>query len=193
MIAKLHGKVDIIKPTELILDVGGVGYQLSIPLTTYENIKDEREISLFVYTLHKEDQLKLFGFHREEEKHLFTMLLNIAGIGPSIALSIISSIAVNSLIDAVVTENSALLTRVPGIGKSKAEKLIFELKRKIKKLHEFTEGAQITDSISQDALEALVSLGFDETKSSIIIRDIIKNNPGRTAELIVKEALKQFS
>lgn len=193
MIAKLKGTVDTIKPMELILDVQGVGYQISIPIPTYEFIKDKKEIAVFVYTHHKEDQLRLFGFHREIDKELFTILIGITGIGPAMAMSILSSITIDRLKEAVILENSNFLTRIPGIGKSKAEKLIFELKRKLKKLEELSADALPVNSNYRDAIDALMSLGFDENKSAKTVNDIMKGNPDVNVETIIKEALKQMS
>ncbi|MFC1669378.1 Holliday junction branch migration protein RuvA [Spirochaetota bacterium] len=193
MIAKLKGKIDDLKPTELILDVNNVGYHLSIPISTYEKIYNEIEISLHVYTLHKEDQFRLFGFFTEEEKELFSILINISGIGPSIALSILSGITIERLIDSVKTNKLALLTKIPGIGKSKAEKLIFELKRRSKKLDSFTIDSKEVPTARNDAVEALVSLGFDESKSYSAIEQVLNENPDFSIEEIIKEALKLIS
>ena len=192
MIAKLHGKIDELKPTEIILDVNGVGYHLNIPFSTYEKIKNADKIKLHVFTHHKEDQFKLFGFFDEKEKNIFSILLNINGIGPSMALSILSGISINMLIEAVKSENTGLLTKIPGIGKAKAEKLIFELRRKLKKLEKFTDKTTAKPSIKYDAVDALVSLGFDEIKATKCIDDVLKQNPDSPLETIIKEALKLF-
>ncbi len=193
MISKIKGKIEQLKPTEVIIDVHGVGYGLSIPLTTYEKIQSGDEAQLFVYTLHREDQFKLFGFHTEDERDLFAMLLNISGIGPSMALSILSGISIGRLVDAVQTGNSALLTKIPGIGKTKAEKLIFDLKRKIKKLEHYAGDTGKPHIHKNDAVEALVTLGFDEAKSAKIVDEIIRNNPSASIEAIIKDALQFLS
>ena len=193
MIAKLKGIIDELKPTDLILDVNGVGYHLSIPISTYEKIQDKNEIHIYVYTLHKEDQLKLFGFSTEPEKELFSILINISGVGPSIALSILSGISISQLIESVKNNNSAQLIKIPGIGKSKAEKLIFELGRRANKLENFMKETQDVPSIRNDAVDALVSLGFDESKSYKAIEHIYKENPNYSIEQIIKEALKYIS
>ncbi|MBN2040999.1 MAG: Holliday junction branch migration protein RuvA [Spirochaetes bacterium] len=193
MIAKLKGKIDELKPAELILDVHGVGYHVLIPFTTYDKIQGKQEIELYIYTLHKEDQFRLFGFSSENEKQLFSILLNISGIGPSMALSILSGMAVDLLVDAVQNSNSQLLTKIPGIGKSKAEKLIFELKRKIKKLETFTSSGNHQPSIRNDAVEALASLGFDESAALKSVNDIINKFPDIPIEELIKNALKNLS
>jgi holliday junction DNA helicase RuvA len=193
MIAKLRGKIDTLKPTELILDVKGVGYHLFIPFTTYEELQNEAEASLHVYTYIREDQLKLFGFHDEGMKELFSILLNISGIGPSMAISIISGISAGRLVESVKMDDASSLVKIPGIGKAKAEKLIFELKRKIKKLENFSVGMVKPAPVSNDAVDALITLGFDEKRSTSTVSKITEENPGFTLEQLIKEALKQLS
>lgn len=193
MIAKLTGRIDELKPTELILDVRGVGYQLSIPVSTYEKIAGSDEITLHVYTHHKEDQLKLFGFVSENEKNLFSMLLKVSGIGPAMGLSMLSGIPIEQLIGAVKDNNPSILTRVPGIGKSKAEKLVFELRRKIKKIEELGIDTQGKTKTGDEALEALISLGFDEINASQVIDSLLQKNPEISIEKLVKSALQLLS
>ncbi len=200
MIARLTGTIDELKPTEIILNAGGVGYLLQIPLSTFEEISALKKVTLQVYTLHREDQFRLFGFYTEKEKELFSILLGISGIGPAMALSLLSGITVNGLIEAVQSENTTTLVKIPGIGKSKAEKLIFEMKRKIKKLEKFSlatpdssGGSEPLARIRGEAVEALCSLGFDEKKSTHIVDAIRKENPDASLEALIKESLKQFS
>ncbi len=193
MIAKLKGKIDELKPTELILDVNGVGYQVFIPFTTYEKIQNSREIELYIYNLHKEDQLKLFGFLTENEKQLFTILISISGIGPAIALSILSGIEIQLLIESVQNNNVLLLTKIPGIGKTKAEKLIFELKRKIRKLENFSAPISKRSTVRNDAIEALVSLGFNDAGASKAVNEILEKFNDIPIEQLIKNALKNMS
>ncbi len=193
MIAKLKGKIDEIKPTELILDVNGVGYEIHIPLSTYEKIQGLDETSLYVYTHHKEDQLKLFGFFTINEKNIFKLLLNISGIGPAMGISILSGISIDLLIEAVRSQNPGMLIKVPGIGKSKAEKLVFELKRKMKNLEIYSDSSTERPTARNEAIEALMSLGFDEAKSSKAVDEIIEKFPDIPLEHIVKNALKNLS
>ena len=181
------------KPTEVVLDVQGVGYGLTIPLSTYEKIQSVGETSLYVYTHHREDQLRLFGFFTEEERGVFLMLLNISGIGPAMAISILSGISIHLLVEAVQLENPGLLTKIPGIGKTKAEKLIFELKRKLKKLTSYTGEVGEPHTFKNDAIEALVTLGFDDAKSAHVVDEIVRNNPSASIESIIKDALKLLS
>jgi holliday junction DNA helicase RuvA len=193
MIAKLKGKIDELKPTELIIDVNGVGYQVFIPFTTYQKIQTQTEAELQIYTLHKEDQFKLFGFATENEKQLFSILLSISGIGPAIALSILSGIESSLLVEAVQNDNLLILTKIPGIGKSKAEKLVFELKRKIRKLENFSAPVSKNSTIRNDAIEALVSLGFEEGRALKSVNEILEKFNDIPIEALIKNALKNLS
>jgi len=193
MIGRLKGVVEDLKPTELILDVNGVGFELTIPLSTYEKIQGEKTVTLLVHTIHKEDQFRLFGFYTKIEKDIFRSLLSVSGIGPAMAISVISGISTERLIEAIRSQNPALLTKVPGIGKAKTEKLVFELKRKLPMLERIAGPAGETPSRSSDAVEALVALGFDESKSIKCVNDITLAKGDLGIEEIIKEALKLIS
>lgn len=196
MISWLKGTVKFCKPTSLILDVNGVGYGLSTPVSVFNRFVEGDAAELYVYTHLKEDQLKLFGFITEGEKDLFQVLISVTGIGPSIALSILSGIAMDELMQAVALDDTSRLVKIPGIGKSKAEKIVFELKRKEKKLQQFkpADGTTTFDQgTAGEALDALTSLGFDSTSALSVIRDIQKEQPDATLEVCIKEALKRLS
>lgn len=193
MIYKITGLVDELKPTEVILDVAGVGYGLSIPLSTYERMVRGNIVTLFVHTYHREDVFRLFGFITPEERDIFVILLNISGIGPSMALSILSGISIGGLVAAVRGENPVILTKIPGIGAAKAEKLVFELKRKLKKLDACAGVPYQGNPHQRDAVEALVTLGFDETRSSRVVDELLKEDAALNLETVIKEALKVLS
>jgi len=190
MISKLTGTIEDLKPTSLILDVNGVGYGLTIPISTFDKIQNSDKSSLYVQTIHKEDQFRLFGFATQKEKSLFNILLSVNGIGPSMAISILSSLTAEKIAEAVKSGSSHLLLKVPGIGKSKAEKLVFELKRKISALEEIAGPAEETLSPAKDAVDALVALGFDESKAAKCVNEIIKEKKDSGVEEIIKESLK---
>lgn len=193
MIGKLKGIIEDLKPTEMILDVNGVGFELTIPFSTYEKIQSEKSVSLLVHTIHKEDQFRLFGFYTKIEKDIFKSLINVSGIGPAMAISVLSGITPERLIEAIRSQNPALLTKIPGIGKTKAEKLLFELKRKLPQLERIAGPASETPSEKSDAVEALVALGFDENKSLKCVNEITLAKGEIGIEEIIKEALKMIS
>ena len=193
MIAKIYGTVDELKPTETLINVNGVCYGLSIPLSTYEKIQNKQDVMLFVHTYHKEDVLHLYGFFTSQEKEIFKELLHVSGIGPQMALSIISSLSVEEFINAIKVENIGLLTKVPGIGKSKGEKLIFDLKRKLKKLEHLDVIKDESSIKRNDAINALHALGFDEYKSAQAVSEVLKNDDVADVESIIKKSLQLLS
>ncbi|TAL36432.1 MAG: Holliday junction branch migration protein RuvA [Spirochaetes bacterium] len=190
MISKLRGKIDELKPAEVVIDAGGVGYRCSIPFSTYEKLRGDSEAVLHIYTHHREDQLRLFGFYTQTEKNLFMMLLGIPGIGPAMSLAILSGISIDVLVGAVKANNPGALMRIPGVGKAKAEKLIFELARKAKKIEALTQDVSAPVTARSEAIEALVSLGFDDARASKAVEAAVKENPSADTEHVLKAALK---
>jgi Holliday junction DNA helicase RuvA len=191
MIGKL--KVQDLKPTEMILDVNGIGFELTIPFSTYEKIQNEKTVNLYIHTIHKEDQFRLFGFYSKHERDIFRSLISVTGIGPVIAVSVLSGITPEKLVEAIRSQNTALLVRIPGIGKTKAEKLVFELKRKLPMLERITGPAGNAPVKTNDAVEALVALGFDENRSIKCVDEITRSRGDISIEDLIKEALKLIS
>jgi Holliday junction DNA helicase RuvA len=185
--------IEELRPTEAIVDVGGVGYRCSIPLSTYERLVGHREVSLFVYTYHREDQFRLFGFFSQRERDLFAVLIGITGIGPAMALSILSGITTEDLVRAVRSGDLAPLMRVPGIGRSKAEKLVFELGRRLKNIEVVSNEAGVKQSARNEAIEALAALGFDEGRAARAVDELLRADPSLPIEPLVKAALKSVS
>jgi Holliday junction DNA helicase RuvA len=193
MIGKLKGEVQDLKPTEMILDVNGIGFELTIPFSTYEKIQNEKTVNLYIHTIHKEDQFRLFGFYSKHERDIFRSLISVTGIGPVIAVSVLSGITPEKLVEAIRSQNTALLVRIPGIGKTKAEKLVFELKRKLPMLERITGPAGNAPVKTNDAVEALVALGFDENRSIKCVDEITRSRGDISIEDLIKEALKLIS
>jgi len=193
MIAKLTGLIEALNPSECIINVSGVGYHLYIPFTTYETLQNGTAVTLHVYTLHREEQFRLYGFESEAAREFFAILLNINGIGASMGLAILSGISIKDFIDSVENEKFERLVKIPGIGQSKAEKIIFETKRKIKKLTAISSGTQFGNSQRNDAIEALVALGFDEKISTSAVDSVQREFTDIPIEKTIKEALKILS
>jgi holliday junction DNA helicase RuvA len=194
MIAKLKGHIDTLKPNNVVLDVNGVGYQVSIPFSTYSAISSQADTVLLIHTHVREDQFRLFGFFTQKEKDLFEILLGVNGIGPSIALSILSGIEPDRLISAVESGDTACVMNIPGIGRSKAEKLLFELERILKKKGlKKNVSSDLNVRMKDDAVEALVCLGFDEKKAALAVDAAVKENPAGSLEIFIKESLAIIS
>ncbi|HOJ29383.1 MAG TPA: Holliday junction branch migration protein RuvA [Spirochaetota bacterium] len=194
MISFLKGNILSCKPTRVVLDVQGVGYEIHIPLSTYEKISTARSTELFIHMVVRENAILLYGFNSEEEQQIFSLLLTISGIGPSIAISILSSMTPQQILSAVKNDQITAFTSIPGIGQSKSEKIIFELKRKLKKLDTILSRESTTTPYMKDAIEALVSLGFDEKQASSTVSSVIAQHSDiNNIETIIRLSLKQLS
>ena len=171
MIAYLEGKLVDKSPTQLVLDINGVGYEVKIPLSTFDKLGENgSKAKILTYQYVREDTLQLFGFATIEEKNLFELLITITGIGPKTALGILSSISVNDFQRSIVSEDLDSLTGISGIGKKSAQRLIVELKEKIGgEEFRFKKDMSLKDRseliLVEEALKALVSLGFNKAQA----------------------------
>ena len=155
MIGSLRGKIASRRPDNVVIDVNGVGYLVNVPLHILSNLPGEgHEVSLQIYTHVREDSIQLFGFTSEDQKKVFTTLLGISGIGPKMAMNILSGISHDDFLKAIEKEDVDMLCRVPGLGKKTAHRLILELREKL------PSSTGISDRVFEDALSALVNLGY---------------------------------
>jgi Holliday junction DNA helicase RuvA len=197
MISSLTGILKSKTPTEVVIDVNGVGYSLSIPLSTYSALGDiNSTVYLLTHLNVREDALQLFGFSTEPERHLFRLLISITGIGPKIAQGILSGISVTDLKQHIAGGNVAALTAIPGIGKKTAERLVVELRDKLGKGETAfgTSGFEgdVNAQIRNEALLALTSLGYNRVAAEKALRMALNDNPGShvSIEDLIKKALK---
>ena len=192
MIGYLTGKIISLKPTHLIFDVNGVGYSVYITLTTFEEITNKETVSLFIHTNVKEDSIKLYGFFTETEKQMFELLISVSGVGPKIALIILSGIKVEDLRYAIQSGDVSRIVAVPGIGKKTAERLTLELRNKVDDIVEL-EGSTPASSIRTEAVAALSTLGYNLKQAEIVVREILTKKPNIGIEELLKEALSNLS
>lgn len=187
MIASLRGKLISKKPDNIIIDVGGVGYNVQVPLTLLSSLPEENEnIFLHIHTHMREDAIQLYGFNSEDEKRIFTTLLGITGIGPKIALSVLSTIPPDKFYNAVDSEDVDVLCRIPGLGKKTAHRIILELREKLPSLKEKK------DVIYDDTLSALINLGYKKNIAQEALEKVSKKGLN-DIESLLKEALKYLS
>jgi Holliday junction DNA helicase RuvA len=187
MIASLRGKLISKKPDSLIIDVGGVGYNVHVPLTLLSSLPDEeKEVFLYIHTHVREDALQLYGFQTEDEKRIFTSLIGISGIGPKIALNILSTIAPDKFYGAVESEDTDFLCRVPGLGKKTAHRLILELRGKLPSIKEKA------DTVYNDTLSALVNLGYKKIVAQQALEKAYSSGH-RDIESLLRESLKYLT
>lgn len=195
MIAYLKGKLALKEPTHVIVDVGGIGYHVNISLNTYSLIKDEEICHLHTYLHVKEDAHTLYGFKSENEKSLFLHLISVSGIGPSIGLTMLSSLSTEEIKSAIINENVAVIQGVKGIGGKTAQRAILELKDKLRKEgFEPTEGQVSSESnnrLKSEALSALLTLGINKNVAQKSIESVL-NKSGNTINLetLIKQALQ---
>lgn len=197
MIASLRGTLAGKSPTEVTIDVGGVGFALSVPLSTSEKLGAVGStVTLLTHLVVREDALQLFGFLAQEEREVFRILLSVTGIGPKMAQGILSGISVSELRAAIARGNTASLTAVPGIGRKLADRLVVELRDKIGKLEGAShagagEGAPGAHQRSE-AILALISLGYSRVAAERAIRAALQDTPSASASLetLVKAAIR---
>jgi holliday junction DNA helicase RuvA len=188
MIGYIKGDLISAKPTQILIDVNGVGYLCNISINTFEKISDQKSVSLFIHTHVKEDSITLFGFYAESEKMMFELLISVSGVGPKIALSILSGIQIDELKNAILNSDIARISAVPGIGRKTAERLILELKTKVDKVKGDGE-AEIPFSIKNESVMALTTLGYNNKLAEKVVRDILLAEPNTTIEDLIKKSL----
>lgn len=195
MISYLKGKLFEKKPTEIIIETNSVGFSLNISLKTYEFLPDVNEIvSLYTILIPREDSLNLYGFATQTEKELFKLLTSVNGIGPKSAIGILSAIEAKELIQMVLGGNSFSLQKFPGIGKKTADRIILELKDKVAKVLGTEEINNVFPYINNknEAVEALIILGYNRIASEKITKEILQSNPDISTEEIIKLALSKL-
>jgi len=200
MIAHLTGILFSKSPQSVIVDTAGVGYQIFIPLSTFYQLPDEMEkVSLYVYTHVREDMLQLFGFQTEIEKETFSLLISVSGIGPKLALSILSGIGLEDLLSAIVRADSERIATVPGVGKKTSQRITLELKEKASYL---SEGIEVppeekveikNKEIFDDALSALINLGYPSKFAKRGIENVLRKDNEINLETLLKEALRSLA
>lgn len=195
MIGHLKGKIISKNPPEILIEVEGVGYEVLCPMSTFYALDDLTEdILLFTHLSIKEDAHTLFGFISKDEKNVFRELIRVNGVGPKVALAILSNLSVQSLVECISTEDADLLAKTPGIGKKTALKLIVELQDRLGKL-ELTGAIEKTRDLNQSsnpnskqAIEALQSLGFKVKEANRMVSKI--EDQGLSTEQIIRLALQ---
>ena len=194
MIAYLKGKLVHKEPTHIVIEVGGIGYQASISFNTFSEIKDKEDVRIATYLHVREDAHILFAFATDAEKTMFLNLISVNGVGPNTAMMVLSSLAPAELKSAILREDTATLQAVKGIGGKTAQRLILELKDKLRKIHgdePSTLTGMVNNTMRQEALTALMTLGIVRAAAEKSIDTVLRKS-GNTISLedLVKQALK---
>jgi Holliday junction DNA helicase RuvA len=204
MISHLSGTLLAKHATSVIVDVGGVGYEVTIPVTTFYDLGEPKSpVSLNIYTHVREDALQLFGFRTLRERELFTLLISVSGIGPKSGVAMLSGMNADEIVMAIRTNNYARLTSIPGVGRKTAERLVIELRDKMAALsspaleQELSAGAtgaaQSEDALREDTLAALTQLGFPKPAAEKAITSAIQEGGELSVETLLRRSLRQLS
>jgi Holliday junction DNA helicase RuvA len=205
MIAHLSGTLLEKQATSVIIDVGGVGYEVAIPLSTFYELEDPgSRVLLRIYTHVREDALQLYGFKTARERELFARLISVSGIGPKLGITLLSGMSADEMIAAIRANNLARLTSIPGVGRKTAERLVVELRDKIDSLSATNAGGEATspepesevmieDAVHSDALSALVNLGYQRAAAEKSITAALSEGGDITVESILRRSLRRLA
>jgi holliday junction DNA helicase RuvA len=202
LIAHLSGLLLSKHPNSVIVDVNGIGYEVTIPLSTFYDLSEEGSaVALRIHTHVREDALQLFGFRTEREKKLFLLLTGVSGIGPKLGITILSGMSADELIPAIRNNELARLVNIPGVGKKTAERLVLELKDKLSALSspELEEqfrlagGTASKNSIVDDIVSALVNLGFQRAAAEKAVNATIQENPDANFSQLTKLSMRKLA
>ncbi len=205
MIAHLSGTLLAKQATSVILDVSGVGYEVTIPVSTFYDMDDAgATVSLRIYTHVREDALQLYGFRTGRERELFLQLISVSGIGPKLAITMLSGMNADEMISSIRQNNLARLTSIPGVGKKTAERLVIELRDKINNLSSPALEELITvgtgdgsppteDALREDTLSALVNLGYQRAAAEKALNSAMQEGGDLSVELLLRRSLRSLS
>lgn len=196
MIEYIKGDIVELTPTQMIMECAGIGYQLNISLTTYSAFNGKPSGKIYVYEVIREDAHLLFGFALKAERELFLLLTSVSGVGPNTARMILSSLPPSELIQVIATKNETALTSVKGIGQKTAQRILVDLKNKVKAGDIVTGQSAVPmpghGAIAEEAVAALVMLGFQKSASQKAVSSILKSSPLLAVEQVIKSALRML-
>src|SRR5947209_2242225 len=197
MIGQIRGRLADKRPNQLLVDVGGVGYQVQVPLSTFAALGElHTEVTLLIHTHVREDALALYGFLSSREKHFFELLLSASGVGPSLALKILSGMNVEELIPAIRGGDLVRLTRIPGVGRKTAERIVVELKDKLDAVAVEAAAKPAAASpagIEADVVSALVNLGYETRAAESAVAESKRESGASSFEKLLRASLQALS
>ena len=195
MIEYIKGEIVELTPTRMILECGGIGYELNISLNTYSAFGSKTTGKIYIYVI-REDAHLLFGFAEKIERELFLLLTSVSGVGPNTARMILSSLPPSELVQVIGSKNEAALTAVKGIGLKTAQRILVDLKNKVKPMESMAgnlpEASVSNGAVTEEAVAALVMLGFQKAASQKAVSAILKGSPTLAVEQVIKTALRML-
>ena len=196
MIEYIKGEIVELTSTRMILECGGIGYELNISLNTYSAFGNKTTGKIYIYEVIREDAHLLFGFAEKIERELFLLLTSVSGVGPNTARMILSSLPPSELVQVIGSKNEAALTAVKGIGLKTAQRILVDLKNKVKPMESMAgnlpEASVSNGAVTEEAVAALVMLGFQKAASQKAVSAILKGSPTLAVEQVIKTALRML-
>ncbi len=198
MIDYIKGEIVDLTPARMVMECGGIGYDIQISLTTFTAFQGKAEGKIYIYEVIREDAHLLFGFAGTVERELFLLLTSVSGVGPNTARMILSSLQPTELIQAIASKDEVALTTVKGIGLKTAQRILVDLKNKVKSMETLADvpvqkNVQVLNAeVAEEAVAALVMLGFQKSASQKVVISILKENPAMKVEQVIKSALKML-
>lgn len=196
MIEYIKGDIVELTPTQMVIECAGIGYVLNISLTTYSAFGGKPTGKIYVYEVIREDAHLLFGFAQKAERELFLLLTSVSGVGPNTARMILSSLPPSELIQVIANKNETALTSVKGIGQKTAQRILVDLKNKVKAGDSMvgtgTAATAVNGAVGEEAVAALVMLGFQKAASQKAVSSILKTSPMLAVEQVIKSALRML-
>lgn len=195
MIEYIKGEIAELTPARMVLECGGIGYELNISLNTYSAYNGKTTGKIYVYEVIREDAHLLFGFAEKIERELFLLLISVSGVGPNTARMILSSLPPMELMQVIAAKNETALTSVKGIGQKTAQRILIDLKNKVKpgeNTSANTSAMTANSAVSEEAVAALVMLGFQKAASQKVVTTILKGSPMLAVEQVIKTALRML-
>ncbi|AFL80390.1 Holliday junction DNA helicase subunit RuvA [Aequorivita sublithincola DSM 14238] len=193
MITHIQGRLVEKNPTDVVIDCNGVGYYINISLHTFSELPKSENVKLFTHLLVREDSHTLYGFSSVAEREIFKLLISVSGVGASIARTMLSSLAPEQVLDAIANNDIPTIQSVKGIGAKTAQRVVLDLKDKILKVYGLSSiSAGTSNTNKNEALSALETLGFVRKQSEKVVDTIVRENPDASAEMIIKQALKNL-
>ncbi|MDO4703889.1 Holliday junction branch migration protein RuvA [Tannerella sp.] len=193
MIEYIRGEIVELSPAQMVIECGGIGYELNISLTTYSVFDKRREGKVYVHEVIREDAHLLFGFASREERELFLLLTSVSGVGPNTARMILSSLKPSDLIDVIASGDDVSLTAIKGIGSKTAQRIVVDLKNKVRPVEGLDERKAAVragrSDTAEEAVAALVMLGFQKAASQKAVDSFLKKTPDMTVEQLIKTSL----
>ena len=194
MIAHLRGKLLVKHPNRIVLETGGVGYEVTISVPTFSELPaNGSEVSLHIYTHVREDVIALYGFLHPAEKELFEKLMTVSGIGAKLAITILSGMAADAMVGAIRLNDVARLTKIPGIGKKTAERMVLELRDKLPVKEPATSGPAATNALEEDVVSALVNLGYQAPAAQKALASLNQIGKSKSFDSVFRQALAVLS